>query len=245
MADAISYDKFFPAVPLVGATIAVCFDVGYFYGVGIDYFTFFSLTEHIGFALEALPVALVIAISVMFTTVTTEAPVTWYGDRAISEANDLSRPVQERLSRLKRKKAQLQIVAALLFLLLACGSAYLWHAEYFRSFLYIIVVIAMLLVRVTTKKEWHVPILLLIMGCTGALLFGEFAGSSYISQTTAIDTIVPKSGEAIPANVIRSGERGVLYAKPVQGGIVEFTKWDEIKSISRNRKISMFDWQRK
>jgi hypothetical protein len=51
MADPISYEKFFPVVPLVGASIAMCFDVGYFYGVGIDYFTLFLLTEHIGFAL--------------------------------------------------------------------------------------------------------------------------------------------------------------------------------------------------
>jgi inner membrane protein involved in colicin E2 resistance len=39
------------------------FDVGYFFGVGIDYFTLFSLSEHIGFALEALPVALAISIA--------------------------------------------------------------------------------------------------------------------------------------------------------------------------------------
>ena len=51
MADPISYEKFFPVVPLVGASIAMCFDVGYFYGVGIDYFTLFLPTEHIGFAL--------------------------------------------------------------------------------------------------------------------------------------------------------------------------------------------------
>lgn len=241
MADAISYDKFFPAVPLVGTTIAVCFDVGYFWGVGIDYFTLFSLTEHIGFALEALPFALGIAVVLVVTTVTTQAPITWYGDRTRSEVSDLSRPVQERLSRLRRKMGLLRTVTAFLFFLLACGSAYLWHKEYFRAFLFSVVVIAMLLARVISKEEWHAPILLLIMGCTGALLFGEFTGSNYISLTTAVDTIVTKSGEAIQVNVIRSGERGVLYAKPAQAAIVEFTKWDEIKSISRIRRDSMFD----
>jgi hypothetical protein len=41
MADAIPYEKFFPAIPPAGTTIAVFFDVGYFEGVGSYYFTFF------------------------------------------------------------------------------------------------------------------------------------------------------------------------------------------------------------
>ena len=107
------------------------------------------------------------------------------------------------------------------------------------------VVVAMLIVQVTTKQRVMELFLFLVMGCTGAFLFGEFIGSSYIAGTAAVDTIVLKLGDPIHSNVIRSGERGVLYARPDQAGIVEFTKWDEIKSISRNRKVSMFDWQRK
>ena len=45
-------------VPLIATTLAVTFDVGYFYGLDINYFTFFSLSEHIVFALQALPIVI-------------------------------------------------------------------------------------------------------------------------------------------------------------------------------------------
>jgi len=44
-------------VPLLGSALAVAFDVGYSTGLDLRFFTFFSLTEHITFALEALPFA--------------------------------------------------------------------------------------------------------------------------------------------------------------------------------------------
>jgi hypothetical protein len=50
--------RYFPYYPLIAATIAVSFDVGCFYAIDISFFTLFSLSEHIVFALEALPVAL-------------------------------------------------------------------------------------------------------------------------------------------------------------------------------------------
>ena len=49
---------FFVLSPIIGTALALIYDVGYFYGVGISYFTLFSLSEHIVFALPALPVAL-------------------------------------------------------------------------------------------------------------------------------------------------------------------------------------------
>jgi hypothetical protein len=44
-------------------TFAVAFNVGYFYYVDISLFTLFSLSEHIVFAIRALPVAIAILIS--------------------------------------------------------------------------------------------------------------------------------------------------------------------------------------
>ncbi|MGA8294026.1 MAG: hypothetical protein WB820_16340, partial [Rhodoplanes sp.] len=49
------------AVPFLGSSIAVAYDVGFFYGIDIHLFTLFSITEHITFALEALPFAMVVA----------------------------------------------------------------------------------------------------------------------------------------------------------------------------------------
>jgi hypothetical protein len=48
--------------PLLGSTLAVAFDVGYFYGIDVNFFTLFSITEHIVFALEALPSAFILTV---------------------------------------------------------------------------------------------------------------------------------------------------------------------------------------
>jgi hypothetical protein len=55
-----SLSRYIPYYPLIAATIAVSFDVGCFYAIDISFFTLFSLSEHIVFALEALPIALII-----------------------------------------------------------------------------------------------------------------------------------------------------------------------------------------
>jgi hypothetical protein len=49
------------AVPVLGSAIAISYDVGYFYGLDIKLFTLFSIAEHIVFALEALPFALMVS----------------------------------------------------------------------------------------------------------------------------------------------------------------------------------------
>jgi hypothetical protein len=53
-------EKFYALIPLLGAGIALTYDVGYFWAIGISFFTLFSLSEHIVFALQAFPLALVL-----------------------------------------------------------------------------------------------------------------------------------------------------------------------------------------
>jgi hypothetical protein len=53
-------EKFYALIPLLGAGIALTYDVGYFWTIGISFFTLFSLSEHIVLALQAFPLALVL-----------------------------------------------------------------------------------------------------------------------------------------------------------------------------------------
>jgi hypothetical protein len=46
-------------LPVFGTAICVTFDVGYFWGIDINFFTAFSLSEHIVFAIQAVPIAVV------------------------------------------------------------------------------------------------------------------------------------------------------------------------------------------
>lgn len=42
------------AGPLLASSLAVTYDVGFFVGIGIGFFSFFSLSEHLVFALQSL-----------------------------------------------------------------------------------------------------------------------------------------------------------------------------------------------
>jgi hypothetical protein len=52
-------------LPLLGSTLALTFDVGYFTALQINFFSFFSISEHIVFALEVLPAAIAASISII------------------------------------------------------------------------------------------------------------------------------------------------------------------------------------
>jgi hypothetical protein len=45
--------------PLTATSLAITHDVGFFVGIGIGFFSFFTLGEHIVFALQAIPVFIV------------------------------------------------------------------------------------------------------------------------------------------------------------------------------------------
>lgn len=48
-------------VPVLATAIAITYDVGYFWGIDINLFTLFALSDHILFAIEALPMAFCIS----------------------------------------------------------------------------------------------------------------------------------------------------------------------------------------
>jgi len=50
-------EKHLAYVTLFATAIAITYDVGYFYAIKSSFFTLFSLSEHIVFALQALPLA--------------------------------------------------------------------------------------------------------------------------------------------------------------------------------------------
>src|SRR5664279_4136558 len=47
-------------VSLLGSVLAIIYDTGFFWGLDLAFFTFFSIAEHLLFALEAIPITLLI-----------------------------------------------------------------------------------------------------------------------------------------------------------------------------------------
>src|SRR6266853_6251880 len=58
-------------LPVVGSAIAITYDVGYFTALDINFFTVFTISEHIAFALEILPLA------ILATVILVIAPIVW------------------------------------------------------------------------------------------------------------------------------------------------------------------------
>jgi hypothetical protein len=66
--------KWAAAVPVAASAFAFAFDIGYFYSIDIGWFSFFSLSEHVAFALRTLPIAL--AATVVLAMVMNPAGIT-------------------------------------------------------------------------------------------------------------------------------------------------------------------------
>lgn len=236
MSTNVEYEKFFPIVPLVGGAIAVSFDVGYFNGASIDYFTMFSLTEHICFALEALPFGLVVGILCMYCDAIVDYSLSFSkeaeGDLETRSAAELRREIK-RLTRSIWRRRIVSFIAAVLF------AAYLWHLGWFRVLALCVIIYGFMMIRRLKSQRWYMAteLMLFVVVSVGAFLFGEFSASNYIRRTPAYDKITLKEGDPITGSVIRAGERGVFYAVPEQG-TVAFLQWDNIRSLSRSRPSS-------
>jgi hypothetical protein len=167
MSDSIAYEKLVPVVSLIAAGIAVSFDVGYFYGVGIDYFTLFSLSEHILFALEALPVALPLALSAALGVVVSGL-ITSRAETTL----DTKRSAEQKLAYLKKLR--------LIFIIVVCAINGLlffvfWYFGWFRTCV-VAAIIPLLLLAPLASDHWRSVMLLglFVIGVCAAILLGEF-----------------------------------------------------------------------
>lgn len=241
----LNLEKFFPVVPLVGTLVAISFDVGYFYGVGINYFTFFSLTEHVLFSFEALPYALLMLPFCLFAFALADRPLK-SADKEVTRIEGLTlEEIGKRLEMLRAELATLKrsrlIRRALLLAATILYVAYLWHQEYYRLAIWITVFDAMLTLRWINKTGWYAEdITALLVSCVvGTLLLGEHFGTSFVTKAATQDTLFLKSGDQVEANIIRAGERGVLLSLPSKT-TVNFLPWEDIKSVSQQRSPSVF-----
>jgi hypothetical protein len=199
--------------------------VGYFYGVNLDYFTFFSLTEHILFAIEALPVVPIVVLIIFLF----DAVLSLRMRKSAATSNVMLADVVAPGMRWS--------IGTLLFESL--GAGYFWYSGSYRLFAFTLIILltTIMMALATTRRSSIVS--MVVIGAGAAILFGEFLGSRYVNIVPALDIITFKSADRVSANVIRAGERGVLYALPDDRRI-EFRQWEEIKSVSRQRTVSLF-----
>jgi hypothetical protein len=233
----ISKDVFL-MVPLLASATGVTFDVGYFYGIGISYFTLFSLSEHLVFALEALPLALIFAIVVV-------AGVMIYdGVRIQMWVDDLNAkligPPQNSHTEVKGPLVLRNIGwKNIMYWILGAAVCGLWI--YQREWTVVALTSSFLIIYVVSDLWFQVLLsrrVIMAYGCIVVLCTSFVAGYEWGSRSLAMkmkqDTI-ELSGSFMQGRILRSGDRGILVYLS-ESSEIKLVQWSEVKQIARSAR---------
>ena len=233
------------AIPVLGSAMAFSFDVGFFLGIDINYFTFFSLAEHIVFALQALPFALVGAFycvnSLTFYNLGYRAGQkrsqnkSLLADSAASSVNPVS-PLR-RGAKIADKTFDFMMKIFLLeifSILMLCIGVY--QNNYYLELILLFFLLSIIPARIVNLQIFGQLEIILYAGIfmlALSLFFGWIQSRHQISFVQATSVISTEGGDIL-GRLIRSGDRGLLYLD-VNNQNVIFYKWDVIKSVRSTR----------
>lgn len=213
--------------PFLGTALAITYDVGFFLGIGMAYFTMFTLSEHIVFALEALPFALIMIASI---------PVCLYAASGLQSMT--KRVIPDSTGEDDTEEEKKQNVLALrsgfvTICVLLIGTAFALVGHFMDSAMAMMaggVLLGMLLL-VQIGAPFEVAAIGSIFAGTFLLTLGLAVdtGRHTFKTTTSTHTLETTSG-AIQGLLIRSGERGILFFDRQNGDVV-FIRWDGISRI--------------
>jgi hypothetical protein len=217
-------------IPLIASSFAFTFVVGYFSGFDIDWFPFFSLPEHLVFALRALPIAIAASIGLFI-------------------ALRFSKP-EHRWKTLQNKDGW--FVWGWVFILVVMAAYFFWqyHPGLFLSF----VVIAIGAIVHHWKPTSHMSSANVLYWATTVMVLSFLAGfgSAYVSQLDRIcgisrnkmvDLLVgtPREivldtddGQPKKGHVVFVGNAGVLFYE-LKTKELQLFRPDKIKKVSSFR----------
>jgi hypothetical protein len=227
----ISYEKFLPHISLLGVCVAITFDVGYFWGVDINFFTLFSLSEHTLFAVQALPYVIVILGFTFFIIFITLAYLDGFNRRRQRRV-DAGVSESSRRSLLRFYLMRGAVVAWFL------GSmAWNYSTGSYRLLIWTAVILAFMVLLEFCSRDYLRSILIgagTTISLVSAFLFGHFLGASYVSDANPIEEIIMKDGTERHIRIIHNGERGILYFD-TGAKAVRFEQWDDLRSLVRRK----------
>lgn len=217
-----NFKNLFVLAPAFGASLAFAFETGYFFGLDIFYFSFFSLSEHIVFAISMLPLTLLAAYGLMLI---------YSVLLRLNQAVDLE-------SRL----ALLSLIICVLALTAAVISFYFNRLGW--GLIGISVAVSSFAVSFTTEREARNQMLqvsaLLLIVCF-SFSFGSFMGADYLRERGPIHKMELKGGGSIDGRFVRSAERGVLFFDTREQKLF-FQKWDEVSRIEGKPRFTSMRW---
>jgi hypothetical protein len=205
-------------VPSYAGALAVTYDVGYFYGLDPGLFSLFTLSEHVLFAINALPMAFFCSLCA--------CPLIFVDNRKLAGRLD------EQSDRIGRKS--IGLISISLLAVLSLGS---WY--YFQSFA-LVGGIALSYGILRLKEYRHNRIVIAAGGAAIVLFVGfamgaEFGGNALKPGTPAYRVFL--SNETVDARLIRSGERGLLVYQPSKHELM-LIPWGDIHRITKQTRPS-------
>jgi hypothetical protein len=213
--------------PVIGSAIAITYDVGYFTALDINLFTVFSISEHIAFALEVLPLA------ILATVILVVGPIAWESGRrsgAVEARQEIATGKKQQFY--KKKFFWFQV----LFFFWLVGLGYFYRSASSIALL-VIYTVTTILAELFPMQLYLRPIILVglsaFAGLTLAFTIGMDVANAYRDSNNYRYTV--KTGDAeLKAKVVRSGERGLLFHDEASKQLL-LLPWSEIKRISSSR----------
>lgn len=207
---------------------AICYDIGFFYALDMNIFTFFSLSEHVLFVIEKLPDAIIYLIAAAATLFC--AIVFWR--------------VQRRVMRRGRNKYFYAIFTVILFSLTVFMtirfqsmrtvnlSSFPLIAPIWLAFFSILTPFAIAIFLHDKVQKFALIASLFI----GSLLYGGYFGYmmslTHVSRAKACENIRLKGdNKTYEVRLIRSGDKGLLLYDTSSSQIV-FWRWDNVESVT-------------
>jgi hypothetical protein len=221
------------------SSLAVCYDVGFFYGLDPRFFTFFSLSEHLVFALQALPFALIPALWVLIFVVGL-----WFGDvwlqqhlKKLSESiKQMDLPTLQTLSaKFAARQWWAKIINPVIKAVLIGLALWLFSMHQYTGGVWILIsaVIPEIIpypLKETTKIRRIVLIAFSIsMSWIMAFAMGYEQADKVIANTRATETVLSDNKD-IAARLVRGGERGILLFS-LDTKKLAFLQWNAITKI--------------
>jgi hypothetical protein len=235
--DGFSLKDYLIALPLLVSALALTYDICYFWGAGLAYASVFSISEHLGFAITALPAAFAIALGVPLGVLGFEA-----GRRGTERAQLKSfragMSESEKAGALEAAtKRHIRRVGLIVAILLFAGGISAIVTKYYGSAGVMFALTAMIATDVFAPhiivgyRGMAVCMLALAFVMSGG--FGYDAGREPTRRAIAQQRMHTASGD-IDGELMRSGEHGVFFFN-FTSKKVGLWPWEDVKLIENLR----------
>ena len=219
-------------LPVMGSAVAVSYDVGYFWALDIKMFTMFSLTEHIVFALEALPIAIIGSLVLVGYAALARLGYErgqLSGELILEKIKRGELTAGDALKSVEKGRFIRIFLPAIAFTL---GIVEIWLKVYSVG-VFFIIALAWLKADDFFPSITRHPTFIQITTCLSLMIVAFAAGVQLQDRDEsrqAASHILKIGDKELSGLVIRSGEKGILFVqiKPKQ---LMFIKWDQISSV--------------